>query len=162
MNDLEKKSIYSILNLVDFLESMDFVNLDVLKVDKLRENLFSILNSKNEENNNVVKSKYDLLEIIPTFFSSKKIFKNKNELLNFLYEKLEIKYAKKWKNKTIADIVGNFFVFLIDNDEEYYKKVVDEINKLVLSIDDLNKPNKKNKNSKFMSMWFNFFENYRK
>lgn len=36
MDNSEKNSIYSSLNLIDFLESMEFVSLDSFKIDKLR------------------------------------------------------------------------------------------------------------------------------
>ena len=51
MDSSTKESLYSLLNLIDYLESVSFISLDVNKVNQIRESIFSVINS----NNNVKK-----------------------------------------------------------------------------------------------------------
>ena len=73
MDSSTKESLYSLLNLIDYLESVSFISLDVNKVNQIRESIFSVINS----NNNVKKIssgneyQYDFTKLIVYFFTSK-------------------------------------------------------------------------------------------
>ena len=126
MDSSTKESLYSLLNLIDYLESVSFISLDVNKVNQIRESIFSVINS----NNNVKKIssekeyKYDFTKLIVDFFTSKKLFKTKEEIVNYLENNFKIKNAKKWEKKTVNDIIGNVVVFISSQDEEYFNYIV--------------------------------------
>ena len=165
MDSSTKESLYSLLNLIDYLESVSFISLDVNKVNQIRESIFSIINS----NNNVKKIssgneyQYDFTKLIVDFFTSKKLFKTKEEIVNYLENNFKIKNAKKWEKKTVNDIIGNVVVFISSQDEEYFAHIVNEMNEKIKN-SDISSKNKKsnslNKNT-FVNTWFNYFEKFR-
>ena len=165
MDSSTKESLYSLLNLIDYLESVSFISLDVNKVNQIRESIFSVINS----NNNVKKIssgneyQYDFTKLIVDFFTSKKLFKTKEEIVNYLENNFKIKNAKKWEKKTVNDIIGNVVVFISSQDEEYFNYIVNEMNDKIKNLD-ISSKNKKSKNSNkntFVNTWFNYFEKFR-
>ncbi|RKW57327.1 MAG: hypothetical protein D8H95_03265 [Lachnospiraceae bacterium] len=165
MDSSTKESLYSLLNLIDYLESVSFISLDVNKVNQIRESIFSVINS----NNNVKKIssgneyQYDFTKLIVDFFTSKKLFKTKEEIVNYLENNFKIKNAKKWEKKTVNDIIGNVVVFISSQDEEYFNHIVNEMNDKIKNLDISSKNKKSNSLNKntFVSTWFNYFEKYR-
>ena len=165
MDSSTKESLYSLLNLIDYLESVSFISLDVNKVNQIRESIFFVINS----NNNVKKissgNEYqcDFTKLIVDFFTSKKLFKTKEEIVNYLENNFKIKNAKKWEKKTVNDIIGNVVVFISSQDEEYFNHIVNEMNEKIKKLD-ISSKNKKPKNSNkntFVNTWFNYFEKFR-
>ena len=162
MDSSTKESLYSLLNLIDYLESVSFISLDVNKVNQIRESIFSVINS----NNNVKKIssgneyQYDFTKLIVDFFTSKKLFKTKEEIVNYLENNFKIKNAKKWEKKTVNDIIGNVVVFISSQDEEYFNHIVNEMNDKIKNLDISSKNKKSNSLNKntFVSTWFNYFE----
>ena len=165
MDSSTKESLYSLLNLIDYLESVSFISLDVNKVSQIRESIFSVINS----NNNVKKIssgneyQYDFTKLIVDFFTSKKLFKTKEEIVNYLENNFKIKNAKKWEKKTVNDIIGNVVVFISSQDEEYFNHIVNEMNDKIKNLDISSKNKKSNSLNKntFVSTWFNYFEKFR-
>ena len=165
MDSSTKESLYSLLNLIDYLESVSFISLDVNKVNQIRESIFSVINS----NNNVKKissgNEYqcDFTKLIVDFFTSKKLFKTKEEIVNYLENNFKIKNAKKWEKKTVNDIIGNVVVFISSQDEEYFNHIVNEMNDKIKNLDISSKNKKSNSLNKntFVSTWFNYFEKFR-
>ena len=165
MDSSTKESLYSLLNLIDYLESVSFISLDVNKVNQIRESIFSVINS----NNNVKKIssgneyQYDFTNLIVDFFTSKKLFKTKEEIVNYLENNFKIKNAKKWEKKTVSDIIGNVVVFISSQDEEYFNHIVNEMNDKIKNLDISSKNKKSNSLNKntFVSTWFNYFEKFR-
>ena len=165
MDSSTKESLYSLLNLIDYLESVSFISLDVNKVNQIRESIFSVINS----NNNVKKIssgneyQYDFTKLIVDFFTSKKLFKTKEEIVNYSENNFKIKNAKKWEKKTVNDIIGNVVVFISSQDEEYFNHIVNEMNDKIKNLDISSKNKKSNSLNKntFVSTWFNYFEKYR-
>ena len=165
MDSSTKESLYSLLNLIDYLESVSFISLDVNKVNQIRESIFSVINS----NNNVKKIssgneyQYDFTKLIVDFFTSKKLFKTKEEIVNYLENNFKIKNAKKWEKKTVNDIIGNVVVFISSQDEEYFNHIVNEMNDKIKNLDISSKNKKSNSLNKntFVSTWFNYFEKFR-
>ena len=139
--------------------------MDVNKVNQIRESIFSVINS----NNNVKKIssgneyQYDFTKLIVDFFTSKKLFKTKEEIVNYLENNFKIKNAKKWEKKTVNDIIGNVVVFISSQDEEYFNHIVNEMNDKIKNLDISSKNKKSNSLNKntFVSTWFNYFEKYR-
>ena len=165
MDSSTKESLYSLLNLIDYLESVSFISLDVNKVNQIRESIFSVINSNdNEKSINLEKEyNYDFTKLIVVFFTSKKLFKNKEEIVNYLENNFKIKNAKKWEKKTVNDIIGNIVVFISSQDEEYFNYIVNEMNDKIKNLD-ISSKNKKSKNSNkntFVNTWFNYFEKFR-
>ena len=165
MDSSTKESLYSLLNLIDYLESVSFISLDVNKVNQIRESIFSVINS----NNNVKKIssgneyQYDFTKLIVDFFTSKKLFKTKEEIVNYLENNFKIKNAKKWEKKTVNDIIGNVVVFISSQDDDYFVHIVNEMNEKIKNLD-ISSKNKKSKNSNkntFVNTWFNYFEKFR-
>lgn len=165
MDSSTKESLYSLLNLIDYLESVSFISLDVNKVNQIRESIFSVTNS----NNNVKKIssgneyQYDFTKLIVDFFTSKKLFKTKEEIVNYLENNFKIKNAKKWEKKTVNDIIGNVVVFISSQDDDYFVHIVNEMNEKIKNLD-ISSKNKKSKNSNkntFVNTWFNYFEKFR-
>lgn len=165
MDSSTKESLYSLLNLIDYLESVSFISLDVNKVNQIRESIFSVINS----NNNVKKIssgneyQYDFTKLIVDFFTSKKLFKTKEEIVNYLENNFKIKNAKKWEKKTVNDVIGNVVVFISSQDEEYFNHIVNEMNDKIKNLDISSKNKKSNSLNKntFVSTWFNYFEKFR-
>jgi hypothetical protein len=166
MKEEMKKSIYSVLNLIDFLETVDFLTVDFDKVNQLRQVLFTSINEGKDPSAAIktqANNRYELISILPAFFASKKLFKTKKEITNFAVQKMGITAAAKWGNKTINDITGNIIMEIIKGEDELYQKGISVINQYIVEKPNFNKKNTaKTKNGNFMNMWFDFFEKYRK
>ena len=165
MDSSTKETLYSLLNLIDYLESVSFISVDVNKVNQIRESIFSVINSNDNEKSisSEKEYKYDFTKLIVDFFTSKKLFKTKEEIVNYLENNFKIKNAKKWEKKTVNDIIGNIVVFISSQDEEYFNYIVNEMNDKIKNLD-ISSKNKKSKNSNkntFVNTWFNYFEKFR-
>ncbi len=165
MDSSTKETLYSLLNLIDYLESVSFISVDVNKVNQIRESIFSVINSNDNEKSisSEKEYKYDFTKLIVDFFTSKKLFKTKEEIVNYLENNFKIKNAKKWEKKTVNDIIGNVVVFVSSQDEEYFNHIVNEMNEKIKNLD-ISSKNKKSKNSNkntFVNIWFNYFEKFR-
>ena len=165
MDSSTKESLYSLLNLIDYLESVSFISVDVNKVNQIRESIFSVINSNDNEKSisSEKEYKYDFTKLIVDFFTSKKLFKTKEEIVNYLENNFKIKNAKKWEKKTVNDIIGNVVVFISSQDEEYFNHIVNEMNDKIKNLDISSKNKKSNSLNKntFVSTWFNYFEKFR-
>ena len=159
-----KNTIYSTLNLIDFLETVDFLTVDFDKVNQLRQVLFDSMNERKEQPETIktqVNSRYELISILPDFFASKKLFKTNKEIVDFAMQKMGIATAEKWENKTVRDITGNIIIEIIKGDDELYQKSISIINQYISENQNFNKKNTaKTESSNFMNMWFNFFEKH--
>ena len=159
-----KNTIYSILNLIDFLETVDFITVDFDKVNQLRQVLFDSMNERKDQPETIktqVNSRYELISILPDFFASKKLFKTNKEIVDFAMQKMGIATAEKWENKTVRDITGNIIIEIIKGDDELYQKSISIINQYISENQNFNKKNTaKTESSNFMNMWFNFFEKH--
>ena len=165
MDSSTKESLYSLLNLIDYLESVSFISVDVNKVNQIRESIFSVINSNDNEKSisSEKEYKYDFTKLIVDFFTSKKLFKTKEEIVNYLENNFKIKNAKKWEKKTVNDIIGNVVVFVSSQDDDYFVHIVNEMNEKIKNLD-ISSKNKKSKNSNkntFVNIWFNYFEKFR-
>lgn len=165
MDSSTKETLYSLLNLIDYLESVSFISVDVNKVNQIRESIFSVINSNDNEKSisSEKEYKYDFTKLIVDFFTSKKLFKTKEEIVNYLENNFKIKNAKKWEKKTVNDIIGNVVVFISSQDEEYFNHIVNEMNDKIKNLDISSKNKKSNSLNKntFVSTWFNYFEKFR-
>lgn len=165
MDSSTKESLYSLLNLIDYLESVSFISLDVNKVNQIRESIFSAINSNSgvQKISSEKEYNYDFTKLIVDFFTSKKLFKTKEEIVNYLENNFKIKNAKKWEKKTVNDIIGNVVVFVSSQDDDYFVNIVNEMNEKIKNLD-ISSKNKKPKNSNkntFVNTWFNYFEKFR-
>jgi hypothetical protein len=165
MDSSTKETLYSLLNLIDYLESVSFISVDVNKVNQIRESIFSVINSNDNEKSisSEKEYKYDFTKLIVDFFTSKKLFKTKEEIVNYLENNFKIKNAKKWEKKTVNDIIGNVVVFVSSQDDDYFVHIVNEMNEKIKNLD-ISSKNKKSKNSNkntFVNIWFNYFEKFR-
>ena len=165
MDSSTKETLYSLLNLIDYLESVSFISVDVNKVNQIRESIYSVINSNDNEKSisSEKEYKYDFTKLIVDFFTSKKLFKTKEEIVNYLENNFKIKNAKKWEKKTVNDIIGNVVVFISSQDEEYFNHIVNEMNDKIKNLDISSKNKKSNSLNKntFVSTWFNYFEKFR-
>ena len=142
MKEEMKESIYSVLKLIDFLETVDFLTVDYDKVKQLREVLLTNMREEpavSEAQGNdarkeeVKKSIYSVLNLI-----------------DFLgnVDFLTVDYGK----------INQLREILFDSIKE--KKVRSAIEE---AQEDFKEPTtEKAKPSNFMNMWFNYFENYGK
>ena len=165
MDSSTKESLYSLLNLIDYFESVSFISVDVNKVNQIRESIFSVINSNDNEKSisSEKEYKYDFTKLIVDFFTSKKLFKTKEEIVNYLENNFKIKNAKKWEKKTVNDIIGNVVVFISSQDDGYFNYIVNEMNEKIRNLD-ISSKNKKSKSSNkntFVNTWFNYFEKFR-
>ena len=165
MDSSTKETLYSLLNLIDYLESVSFISVDVNKVNQIRESIFSVINSNDNEKSisSEKEYKYDFTKLIVDFFTSKKLFKTKEEIVNYLENNFKIKNAKKWEKKTVNDIIGNVVVFISSQDDGYFNYIVNEMNEKIrnLDISSKNKKSKSSNNNTFVNTWFNYFEKFR-
>lgn len=161
MTEEMKKTIYSVLNLLDFLETVNFLTVDFDKVNQLRQVLFDSINESTDQSEAIKlqeNSKYKLISFLPDFFGNKKIFKNKEDVINFALQKMGIVPAAKWENKTLDDITGNIIIEIIKAEDELYQKSISAIHQYMIE----NPDTTKSKTSNFMNMWFDYFESNRK
>ena len=137
MDSSTKETLYSLLNLIDYLESVSFISVDVNKVNQIRESIFSVINSNDNEKSisSEKEYKYDFTKLIVDFFTSKKLFKTKEEIVNYLENNFKIKNAKKWEKKTVNDIIGNVVVFISSQDDGYFNYIVNEMNEKIRNLD---------------------------
>lgn len=145
MKEEMKESIYSILNLIDFLETVSFLNVDCDKVNQLRQVLSA---SMKEE-----KSQPEVSEAQGNDARKEEIKKSIYSVLNLIdflgnVDFLTVDYGK----------INQLREILFDNIKE--KKVRSAVEE---AQEDFKKTTtEKEKTSNFMNMWFDYFENYGK
>lgn len=193
MDNDTSKSLYSLLNLIDFLDTVNFVVLDKEKTDNLRQSIFYLIDNTNcaeaesgkkvkikpqEEvidKSNVSEDKIELIRLIPSLFKSKKQFKTKKDILNFVKNDLSMKTNTAWQKKTIDDISGNVIIAILRADQNLYHEMVSTLNKRINTPQDTSKETKtsgkkngsktssksNSKSSTFSNKWLNFYKNYR-
>ena len=133
MTEEMKKSVYSVLNLIDFLETVDFLTVDFDKVNLLKQVLLASMNEKKDQPSEIEmqlkKSAYSVLNLIDFL-----------ETVDFL--------------TVDFDKVNQLRQVLFDSMKGQVAAIKEE--------PDSNKKNTdKTKSSNFMNMWFDFYEKYR-
>lgn len=167
MQEEIKNSLYSLLDLIDALNSVEFLKVDLEKSNKIRDVILSAI-SENTQSSKMPATQTgsdDIFIHIYTFLSSKKRFKKKNDLIEYASEHLKIKSANKWSGKTINDIIGNIIIEIMTAKNH---EMLITLTKDIRDTKDNEKSKKSSKNKKssskssstFMDTWFNFFDNY--
>lgn len=133
MTEEMKKSVYSVLNLIDFLETVDFLTVDFDKVNPLKQVLLASMNEEKDQPSEIAmqlkKSAYSVLNLIDFL-----------ETVDFL--------------TVDFDKVNQLRQVLFDSMKGQAAAIKEE--------PDSNKKNTdKTKSSNFMNMWFDFYEKYR-
>ena len=146
-----KDALYSLLDLMDMLGSIDFIKVDIDRANRIRKEV-TILDSSTDE----------LLGVLPVILLDSKKFPSTKEILKFAEKCLNIKIKNYWQKRSRAEVVG-----IIIN--EVYEQSPEQFNNFLKAWNEFsNETNHQNMNAKqnvenigFMDAWFQFFDSYK-
>jgi putative cell wall-binding protein len=165
MKSETKEALYSLLDLIDTISSLNFVSINLDKTNKIREEVLDIINNNTTSSSNKLENKkIEFVGILPTILLDKTKFPANKDILTFAEKCLKIEVKDYWRTRKREEVVGRIISEVATQNErelEYFIKAWDLFNKDDSDI----KVKKKNKNStnkdSFIDTWFNFFDNYK-
>lgn len=159
MRNETKEALYSMLDMIDALGSIEFMKMDVEKVNRIRKDVLDTINEKSDierlDNNT-----QELLGILPIILLDNRRFPAAKDILVFAEKCLNIEVKNYWYKRSKPEVVGIVI-------SEVYKQTPDQLNRFLKAWKNfyMNKNNiysieEKNEQD-FMDIWFKFFENYK-
>ena len=156
-----KDALYSLLDLMDMLGSIDFIKVDIDRANRIRKEVLDVIGDKKEVT--ILDSSTDeLLGVLPVILLDSKKFPSTKEILKFAEKCLNIKIKNYWQKRSRAEVVG-----IIIN--EVYEQRPAQFNNFLKAWNEFsNETNHQNMNAKqnvenigFMDAWFQFFDSYK-
>ena len=155
-----KEALYYLLDLMDMLGAIDFINIDINKANNIRKEVLDIFGQKN--GHTILDStSEELLGILPVILFDEKKFASTKDILCFAEKCLGISIRDYWLKRSRAEIVG-----IIIN--EVNKQNPIQFNKFLKAWSEFNnnrienKEIKDEKNNKgFIEAWLEFFNSYK-
>lgn len=161
-----KEALYSLLDLIDSLGTIEFIKLDLEKVNAIRKEVLNVIDGEQIANSNEIldSNKQDLLGILPSILLDNDKFPTVRHLVAFSERCLNIEVKSYWLRRSKAEIIGiiisevakqsptqrNKFLKKWDSFQNYSKEYKTN------SLSDSN-----NANDDFVETWFKFFDNYK-
>lgn len=159
MKNETKESLYSMLDVIDALGSIQFMKVDVEKVNRIRKDVLDIINEKSDieklDNN-----AEEILGILPIILLDDKRFQSARDILLFAEKCLNIEVKHYWFKRSKPEVVGIVL-------SEIYKQTPNQLNKFLKAWKKFNINNSETdriyekSEQGFMDTWFKFFENYK-
>lgn len=92
-----KDALYSLLDLMDMLGSIDFIKVDIDRANRIRKEVLDVIGDKKEVT--ILDSSTDeLLGVLPVILLDSKKFPSTKEILKFAEKCLNIKIKNYWQN----------------------------------------------------------------
>lgn len=153
-----KEALYSLLDLMDMLGSIEFINIDIDKTNKIRKEVLDVIGEK-EKSAILDSNTEELLGILPMILLE---FPSAREVIHFAEICLNIKPKDYWFKKSKQEVAG-----IVLN--EVYKQSPKQLNKFLKAWNKFNSESvssnldkhKSTDNNGFMDAWFKFFDNYK-
>lgn len=153
-----KNALYSLLDLMDTLGSIDFLEIDIDKANRIRKEVLSIINNR-EELSILNSDSEELIGILPKILLDEKNFSSTKEILAFAESCLNIEIKKYWYKRSKSEVVGIIISEVNAKSPEQFNKFLNAWNRFSKMTNNI-KNNKEDKKD-FMETWFDFFENYK-
>lgn len=153
-----KNALYSLLDLMDILGSIEFLKIDIDKANRIRKEVLSIIDNKGELS--ILNSdSEDLIGVLPKILFDENKFTSTKEILKFAETCLNIEIKPYWFKRSKSEVVGIVIGEVNSRSPEQFNKFLNAWNRFS-NIPDNMKYNTKEKMN-FIETWFNFFENYK-
>lgn len=158
MKSETKEALYSMLDLMDVLSSINFVKIDIDKTNKIRKEVLDIINEKNED---VIldKDADELLGVLPMILLDNNRFPAAKDVLEFAEKCLNIEVKQYWYKRSKPEVIGIVLSEVSKQSQEQFISFLRAWNKFNGSNQTNNKLNESNNG--FIDTWLNFFENYK-
>ncbi len=153
-----KDALYSLLDLMDSLGSIDFLKMDIDKANRIRKEVLSIIND-NEELIILDRNSEELIGILPKILLNEKNFTSAKDILKFAETCLNIEIKPYWYKRSKPEVVGIVINEVNSKSPEQFNKFLNAWNRFSNMSDDIKYTNRDK--TDFMETWFNFFENYK-
>lgn len=159
MKNETKEALYSILDIMDTLSSIEFMNVDIDKVNKIRKDVLDIINEKDGidklENN-----QEELLGVLPIMLLDNKRFPSAKDILSFAEKCLNIEVKHYWYKRSKAEVVGIVISEVSKQTPNQLNRFLKAWKKFNNNKNEVNISSERNEQG-FMDTWFKFFEDYK-
>lgn len=160
MRNETKEALYSILDIMDAVASIGFMQTDIEKINRIRKEVLDIINEKSDidrlDNNSE-----ELLGVLPLILLDNKRFPAAKDILYFAERCLNIEVKNYWYKRSKPEVVGIVI-------SEVSKQTPDQLNKFLKAWKNFNNNdeskldiNIRRNEQGFMETWFKFFDNYK-
>ena len=100
-----KDALYALLDLMDMIGSIDFIDMDINKANSIRKEVLDVIGEKKEVT--ILDSSTDeLLGILPMILLDKNKFPSAKEILKFAEKCLNIEIKNYWYRRSRAEAAG--------------------------------------------------------
>lgn len=156
-----KEALYSLLDLMDMLGSIEFINMDIDKANSIRKEVLDVVGEKKDvailDSNTE-----DLLGILPMILLDVNKFPSAKEILKFAEKCLNIEIKNYWLKRSRAEAAGIVLNEVYEQSPQQINKFLKAWNKFNSESNSVSLDNKKLLDEKgFMESWFEFFDSYK-
>ena len=155
-----KEALYSLLDLMDMLGSIEFINMDIDKANSIRKEVLDVIGEKKEVS--ILDSNTEeLLGILPMLLLDVNKFPSAKEILKFAEKCLNIEIKNYWLKRSRAEVAGIVLNEFYAQSPHQFNKFLKAWNKFNSESNSSSLDNKKLSDEKgFMESWFEFFDSY--
>ena len=155
-----KEALYSLLDLMDMLGSIEFINMDIDKANSIRKEVLDVIGEKKEVS--ILDSNTEeLLGILPMLLLDVNKLPSAKEILKFAEKCLNIEIKNYWLKRSRAEVAGIVLNEVYEQSPQQFNKFLKAWNKFNSESNSSSLDNKKLSDEKgFMESWFEFFDSY--
>lgn len=156
-----KEALYSLLDLMDIIGSIDFINMDIDKANVIRKEVLNVIGEKKEVTI-LDSSTEELLGVLPIILLDSNKFPSAKEILKFAEKCLNIEIKNYWLKRSRAEVVGIVINEVYVQSPEQFNKFLKAWNKFNNETNPTKTGINKSSDSKgFIEAWFEFFDSYK-
>jgi hypothetical protein len=156
-----KNALYSLLDLMDLLGNIDFLEIDINKANQIRKEVLDVIGN-NTEMNILDSTSQDLLGILPSILLDSQKFASVKEIWDFAEKCLNIKLKPYWAKRSRAETVGIIINEVYHQSPEQFNKFLRTWNKFNSNGNSSKKQLTYDEGGKgFIEAWFQFFDKYK-
>ena len=156
-----KDALYALLDLMDMIGSIDFIDMDINKANSIRKEVLDVIGEKKEVT--ILDSSTDeLLGILPIILLDKNKFPSAKEILKFAEKCLNIEIKNYWYRHSRAEAAGIVLNEVYMQSPEQFNNFLKAWNKFNSASTSSGLNDKQMTDEKgFMEAWFEFFDRYK-
>lgn len=156
-----KEALYSLLDLMDMIGSIEFINIDIDKANSIRKEVLGVIGEKKKVE--ILDSNTEeLLGILPMLLLDVNKFPSAKEILKFAEKCLNIETKNYWFKRSRAEVAGIVLNEVYEQSPQKFNKFLKAWNRFNSESNALPLNNKKIADEKgFMESWFEFFDSYK-
>ena len=156
-----KEALYSLLDLMDMLGSIEFINMDIDKANSIRKEVLDVIGEKKEVTI-LDSSTEELLGILPMILLDSNKFPSAKEILKFAEKCLNIEIKNYWLKRSRAEAAGIVLNEVYEQSPEQFNKFLKAWSKFSCDSSCCRENNQQIPDEKgFMESWFEFFDSYK-